>query len=1501
MADSNFIQSSFLGGEWSPYFQGRFDHPKYRTAMKLCRNALPIEEGAAVRRGGTNFMAPTRNGAAGRVVSFDIEQTNPYQIEFTDGHIRLFAGRSLVFTPDATTVTQINTANPAIMTLSTPVNWATGDQIGLAFSGGATSSNGAILKNRQFALTKIDTTHFSLADPITGLGVDGSTVNWNPAVVTLTATRVLDFASPYTSGVWKNVRRVQNENTAILLTSTVAPEVLALPQSGSSNQFAPFTLSALNFIDGPYLDPIAGSQATPGAASGTITVSIAWQPWSSTATYALGDIVTSGGQDYQSLVAGNINHTPASSPTYWTLTQPGSAVGIQGFVASDIGRQIRLFSEPAAWSSAATYAVGNTVKYNGLYWTSLLSNPANHGKVPGTWLLYWALSPAAAAWTWGKITAINSPNSVQVQILGAPLLNGTTVVNVWRLGAYSNTTGWPTCGTFHEGRLWLSGAIPNRFDASESNGDEFLPGVTNTWSFSPTEPDGTVADNDGITYTFRSPDKNTVLWMEPDHAGIVCGTIKGEWLIQASQLNDPLTPTSIQAHRVTKYQCADIEPQRTGLTLCFVQAYQRKLMEFFPDVFTGKFTAPNLSEAAKHMTKTGLQEIRYTRELVPCVWGRTGDGRLLGCTYKRDALMSSQPANFVGWHQHTLGSGRLVESISVGPTPDGTADTLVMVTNDPMTNIRHVEMLTNPVDQGATIYQSWFVDDAVTPAGSSTTATGVTFYGLWHLNGKMVTIFVGGLDLGDFTVANGAVTVPFGANPLFTQAYLNSISGSNYGDFATNIDTTITTVPPPPITGTSANGVVLGYVGSPLTITDLAAAKAFPDFTNNVLYIHESQAGGSEPSPWRTFNLLTGTETAEHLGVAGDANGPAAFDGKRLYTMDNGNANFVYKINPSTMATVATFGTATDAFGDFGDQSGVVPQATSLAPISSFAHYLLAVGGINDTGTVLNTDTMQFAGHTFAFANDGNRSGRYCAPGYTTTDGAGNYTGTAFTAWNKNDGLGGPTTALYIYRTTAVSTEQLAIGNQGGLLSDLLNPLSLFGGGTPTVPYRIGADTYGTALAWDPAIRYQVGDIVSSASNVLGAAYFICNVANTGAIPIIYPSLTGAQYATLFWQPLGPSTLTGTQSPTGVGTGALAWDVGTTYYEGDATISRGVPTKCQLSTSTGADPNRGILTPAWQFVPNGWITTVLIKGVGVLPTAVDATWSSINFDGMVLDQVDNNLIMHVNTTDSVAQKNYVIKVNSADGAVMWKVATNAVAIDPVSMGVGRVVNGVYAFLSDPATGGVRNVYVLNTLTGALQQTLTVKGIAPGQGQFFDDVGGLIYVIASYTQATGTPTPYKLTPSSYTNKWTAFWPANAATNNVFQGTTTSVSRDTLPVAIGFSFVTQCQILRPNTEPEIKSPTGPALAKMRRTHQFGALVDGTGVGGDLKFGTDFDHLRAADFRSKGEKAPLVTALYSDILWTTLDDDFSFNSEFCWQITRPFPVNVMAIGEFLNTQDR
>ena len=38
MAAATFAQTSFHGGEWSQFYQGRFDLPGYKTAMSVCLN-----------------------------------------------------------------------------------------------------------------------------------------------------------------------------------------------------------------------------------------------------------------------------------------------------------------------------------------------------------------------------------------------------------------------------------------------------------------------------------------------------------------------------------------------------------------------------------------------------------------------------------------------------------------------------------------------------------------------------------------------------------------------------------------------------------------------------------------------------------------------------------------------------------------------------------------------------------------------------------------------------------------------------------------------------------------------------------------------------------------------------------------------------------------------------------------------------------------------------------------------------------------------------------------------------------------------------------------------------------------------------------------------------------------------------------------------------------------------------------------------------------------------
>lgn len=963
MAAASYEQFSFLSGEWSKSVQGRIDRPDYRTAMNVNLNGLPVEQGAWTRRPGTQFLSTTRGGVPGRVVNFDFKEAAPYTMEFTAGFLRFFSGplflpsSQLVWNNDGKTVISITLANPANIKTATAHGWVTGQQVQFVFLG----ANNPLLQNRTFLIQVLSVDEFAIFDAITGDSINGADLG---PLVSATVVRVLEIATPYTGELWRTVRSIPadipttNNTTpgAVLLQATIKPYVLKVETAPTSSTFATFSFEAANFKDGPYFDPVpGGTLATPSALIGNITLTLSFNAYDAAKSYSIGDYVVSSSVNYRSLTDANLGNTPAGSPANWLAVTAADAVGPNGFQGSDVGRMVRLFSEPQLWAIGVNYTAGTSiVAFGGTYYKALTTHTSAATSTPGTAPTVWALFPSGAIWTWGKILSLSNiidralagsasigdmtsggglaaafdgvisqvasasaekatsgsaslssyvgknyaaasdqaisqatlyPSSdmglvfgtgegwtlaslvvnlrgkaslpanaadgtligstgaigdttapinitsvdpttawkyvwveilstitaneiaettlthavgelslfnpagtgvsqgVVVQLIGDALLY-TTAIRVWRLGLYSTTTGWPSCGTYHEGRLWLSGAVANRIDSSKSN---------DIFNFAPTNPDGSVAGNNGISYTFNAPDVNPIFWMVPDHQGIVCGTQAGEWLVQATSNNVPLTPTTIQAHRYTTYKCANIEPKRTANTLAVVQSFKRALLEYFSEVFSGKFTAHDLASDAKHLVASGIEEIAYQDELVPTIWARCGDGSLVGFTYQRTSLVSSEKP-VTGWHRTTLGSGRTVESICVASNTDGTLDALCAVTND-ASGVRHVELMTNIFTETDDIANAWFLDDAVRPPSTSTTSVasvdapygGLTINGLWHLNGKTVQVSVAGLDCGqtefgnpiaDFVVSNGSITVPYGdgisagsGEGLFTAAF----------------------------------------------------------------------------------------------------------------------------------------------------------------------------------------------------------------------------------------------------------------------------------------------------------------------------------------------------------------------------------------------------------------------------------------------------------------------------------------------------------------------------------------------------------------------------------------------------------------------------------------------------------------------------------------------------------------------------------------------------------
>ena len=91
------LQTSFNGGELSPYIAGRPDVAKYASGCDTMSGWLPLVEGPAITRPGTVFVSEVKDSADRTwLVRFEFSSADSYMLEFGDGYIRFFYDRAQV-------------------------------------------------------------------------------------------------------------------------------------------------------------------------------------------------------------------------------------------------------------------------------------------------------------------------------------------------------------------------------------------------------------------------------------------------------------------------------------------------------------------------------------------------------------------------------------------------------------------------------------------------------------------------------------------------------------------------------------------------------------------------------------------------------------------------------------------------------------------------------------------------------------------------------------------------------------------------------------------------------------------------------------------------------------------------------------------------------------------------------------------------------------------------------------------------------------------------------------------------------------------------------------------------------------------------------------------------------------------------------------------------------------------------------------------------------------
>ncbi len=127
---------------------------------------------------------------------------------------------------------------------------------------------------------------------------------------------------------------------------------------------------------------------------------------------------------------------------------------------------------------------------------------------------------------------------------------------------------------------------------------------------------------------------------------------------------------------------------------------------------------------------------------------------------------------------------------------------------------------------------------------------------------------------------------------------------------------------------------------------------------------------------------------------------------------------------------------------------------------------------------------------------------------------------------------------------------------------------------------------------------------------------------------------------------------------------------------------------------------------------------------------------------------------------------------------------------------------------------------------------------------------------------------------------------------------------VPCVIGQAYVSQGQRLRLATLQDAKTQTGPPLGMTRRTHMWSALLQNTAL---ISFGTSLTPSPLGNMYQWDTINPDTgVALgggqaYSGVAFGVLEDGYSFDSQFCWQVNRPYPATVCAISSFVQTHER
>ena len=361
----------------------------------------------------------------------------------------------------------------------------------------------------------------------------------------------------------------------------------------------------------------------------------------------------------------------------------------------------------------------------------------------GRYIRMTTVSASDTKYSWLKIKTYTNETTVVATLEGGQVY-GSIGTKVWRLSAFGEKTGYPTCCVVHENRLFLG-----------FKKYLFMSVSSDFKNFQLTDANGVVNDKFGASLVMNMEKSSEILWLYSDFQ-LVVGAESEEYTVKADNYGTAVTPSNVSAKVSSREGSEFIPPLMLDNGVIFVKRFGRQIISFKYDVNSYTYQNAKLTNFAEDVTYGKVWEMALCNGLQPILWIIKENGDLISCT-------ASINEGVVAFAKHDI-HGKV---ISIASVPEEETEVLYLIVKREIngSSVYYMEKLTDGLKEMAgDTKDAVFVDSAVSVTSESKTTH---FNGFGHLIGEKLAILADGAVQPDVVVnQDGSIDIDYPAKKV---------------------------------------------------------------------------------------------------------------------------------------------------------------------------------------------------------------------------------------------------------------------------------------------------------------------------------------------------------------------------------------------------------------------------------------------------------------------------------------------------------------------------------------------------------------------------------------------------------------------------------------------------------------------------------------------------------------------------------------------------------------